>query len=133
MIGITETKRIRFLKYLIDSGLDVDSTERTIEGYYKYGCLFVISDFARYKVEITENFKNLEEINVDISDLYMKNYEKLTKYLLDVSFHVLHDDFGFGDMRLTKYKDAMISQLECIADDYVDWTDFAGNIKMVEK
>lgn len=28
---------------------------------------------------------------------------------------------------------ALIYQLECIADDYVDWSDFAGNIKMVEK
>lgn len=72
MIGITDTKRIRFLKYLIDAGLDIDSTERTIEGYYKRGCLFVISDFARYKVEITGNFKNLEGINVDTSDLYEK-------------------------------------------------------------
>lgn len=76
MIGITETKRIRFLKYLIDAGLDIDSTERTIEGYYKRGCLFVISDFARYKVEITGNFKNLEGINVDTSDLY----EEIVKY-----------------------------------------------------
>lgn len=74
-----------------------------------------------------------EKIDKRAYDLYMKNNEKLTKYLLDVSFHVLHDDFGFGDKRLTKYKDAMISQLECIADDYVDWSDFAGNIKMVEK
>lgn len=76
MIGITETKRIRFLKYLIDAGLDIDSTERNIEGYYKCGCLFVISDFSRYKVEITGNFKNLEGINVDTSDLY----EEIMKY-----------------------------------------------------
>lgn len=73
---MADTKRIRFLKYLIDAGLDVDSTERTIEGYYKHGCLFVISDFARYKVEITGNFKNLEGINVDTPDLY----EEIMKY-----------------------------------------------------
>lgn len=67
-----DTKRIRFLKYLIDAGLDIDSTERTIEGYHKSRCLFVISDFARYQVEITGSFKNLEGINIDISDLYEK-------------------------------------------------------------
>lgn len=66
-------------------------------------------------------------------DLFLKNSDQLTKHLLNVSFHVLHDEFGFGDRRLTKFKDAMIEQLEMIADEYVDWSDFDGNIRMVEK
>ncbi len=74
-----DTKRIRFLKYLIDLGIDVNSSEKTIEGYYKRGCLFVISDFARYQVEITGSLKNLEGINIDTSDLYeeIMNYAGL--------------------------------------------------------
>lgn len=73
------TKRKEFLKYLIDAGLDIDSSGETIRSYYKRGCLFVISDFARYQVKITENFKNLEGINVDTSDLYeeIMNYASL--------------------------------------------------------
>ena len=59
-----DTKRTRFLKYLIDIGLDIESTARTIEGYYKRSYLFIISDFARYQVEITGSFKNLEGINI---------------------------------------------------------------------
>ena len=65
------------------------------------------------------------EMGDEIMNEFVKNFAELT--------HVLHDKFGFGDKRLTKYKDHMIYQLECIADDYVDWSDFTGNIKMVEK
>ena len=65
--------------------------------------------------------------------IYVKNTHNLYKDFLDVAIHVLHDEFGFGDMRNTKFKDAMTKELEYIADEYVDWSDYRGNIKMIEK
>lgn len=66
-------------------------------------------------------------------EIYVKNTHNLYKHFIDVSIHVLHDEFGFGDIRNTRYKDAMVKQLEYIADEVVDWSDFKGNIKMMEK
>lgn len=63
-------KRKEFLKYLIGLGLDVDSTGHTIEAYYKNECVFTISDFVRYQVEITSNLKRLGDENIDVEDLY---------------------------------------------------------------
>lgn len=65
-----DTKRKRFLKYLIDLDIDVDSMGQAIEANYKNELLFLISDLSRYQMEITGNLKHLGDENIDVSDLY---------------------------------------------------------------
>lgn len=65
-----DTKRKRFLKYLIDLGIDVDSMGQTIEANYKNEYLFLVSDLSRYQMEITGNLKHLGDEGIDVSDLY---------------------------------------------------------------
>lgn len=65
-----DTKRKRFLKYLIDLDIDVDSMGQTIEANYKNECLFLVSDLSKYQVEITGNLKHLSDENIGVADLY---------------------------------------------------------------
>ena len=41
---------------------------------------------------------------------------------------VLYDEFGFGEKRLTRFKDAVEKQADLVDLGYVDWSDFKGNI-----
>lgn len=66
-----DTKRIRFLNYLINLGIDVDSTGSTIYANYKNECIFSISDLSKYQMKITGNFKHLRDENIDVADLCM--------------------------------------------------------------
>lgn len=70
--AFSTTERKKFLKYLIDAGLDIDSSTRTIEGYYKGRCIFTISRAVRYQVEVTGSFRRLEDEDIDIAGLYEK-------------------------------------------------------------
>lgn len=74
-----DTKRKRFLEYLIDLGIDIDSTGQTIKAKYKNEYLFSISDLSRYLMEVTGNLKYLKDENIDVADLYMNiiNYASL--------------------------------------------------------
>lgn len=65
------TKRKKFIKFLIDLGIDVDSMGQKIEAYYKNEWLFIVSDLSKYQVEITGNLKYLGDENIDVADLYM--------------------------------------------------------------
>lgn len=65
-----DTKRLRFLKYLIGLGFDVDSTRQAIEAKYKNEYMFLISDFLKYQMAITGNFKHLIDEDIDVADLY---------------------------------------------------------------
>lgn len=73
------TKRMMFLKYLIDLDLDVDSSGNAIEAYYKNEIVFLISDLSRYQMKITGNLKHLGDENIDVADLYKEimNYASL--------------------------------------------------------
>lgn len=53
--------------------------------------------------------------------------------VLACCMQVLHDDFGFGDVRMNRFKDRVQDQFDLVSEDYVDWSDFRGNFKMVEK
>lgn len=64
------TKRNCFLNRLIDLGFDIDSTEHTIEAYFKNEFVFLISDLSRYQMEITGNLKHLGDENINVPDLY---------------------------------------------------------------
>ena len=51
---------------------------------------------------------------------------------LALSIETLHDEFGFGDIRINRYKDRLQSKLDCINNDYVKWEDIRGNISIKE-
>lgn len=68
------TKRKEFIKFLIDSGLDVDTTRNRIDCYYKDKGLFFVSDCEQFHSEITGDLKNLE------GELPYKIYSELRKY-----------------------------------------------------
>lgn len=68
------TKRKEFIKFLIDSGLDVDTTRNRIDCYYKDKGLFFVSDCEQFQSEITGGLKNLE------GELPYKVYSELRKY-----------------------------------------------------
>ena len=68
------TKRKEFIKFLIDSGLDVDTTKKRVDCFYKDKGLFFISDCVQFHSEITGGLKNLE------GELPYKVYSELRKY-----------------------------------------------------
>lgn len=68
------TKRNEFIKFLIDSGLDVDTTGKKIECYYKDYPVFLVSDYRQFQSEITGGLKELND------ELPYKIYNELKKY-----------------------------------------------------
>lgn len=68
------TKRKEFIKFLIDSGLDVDTTRNSIECYYKDNLVFVVSDYRQFQSEITGVLETLS------GELPYKVYYELKKY-----------------------------------------------------
>lgn len=68
------TKRKEFIKFLIDSGLDVDTTRNRIDCYYKDKGLFFVSDYEQFQSEITGVLEKLS------GELPYKIYNELRKY-----------------------------------------------------
>ncbi len=68
------TKRKEFIKFLIDSGLDVDTTRNRINCYYKDKGLFFVSDYEQFQSEVTGYLEKLD------GELPYKIYSELRKY-----------------------------------------------------
>lgn len=68
------TKRKEFIKFLIDLGLDVDTSRNSIECYYKDNLVFLVSDNRQFKSEITGVLERLS------GELPYKIYSELRKY-----------------------------------------------------
>ena len=68
------TKRKEFIKFLIDSGLDVDTSRNKIECYYKNNLVFLVSDGRQFQSEITGVLESLS------GELPYKVYSELRKY-----------------------------------------------------
>lgn len=68
------TKRKEFIKFLIDSGLDVDTTRKSIGCYYKDNLVFLVTDYRRFQIEITGVLEKLS------GELPYKIYNELRKY-----------------------------------------------------
>lgn len=68
------TKRKEFIKFLIDSGLDVDTSRNKIECYYQNSLLFLVYDLRQFQSEITGLLKELD------GELPYKIYNELRKY-----------------------------------------------------
>lgn len=68
------TKRKEFIKFLVDLGLEVETTGNRIECYCRRNFLFFVSDIVQYKSEITGELSKLKgELPYDI-------YRELRKY-----------------------------------------------------
>ena len=52
------SKRSEIIKYLLDLGLDVDTQNSEIKGYYNDEHIFTIGDWGEYQIEV---LRNLEE------------------------------------------------------------------------
>lgn len=62
-----------------------------------------------------------------------ENTKRITNEFFSACLQVLYDEFGFGEKRLTKFKDAVEKQADLVDLGYVDWSDFKGNIDIKEK
>lgn len=70
------TKRKEFIKFLVDLGLDVDTSRNSIECYYKDNLVFLVSDNRQFKSEITGVLERLS------GELPYKIYSELRKYAI---------------------------------------------------
>ena len=73
--------------------------------------------------KITEEAKNGADENARI----------VMNELFAACLQVLYDEFGFGEKRLTRFKDEVEKQANLVDLGYVDWCDFKGNIDIKEK
>ena len=58
---------------------------------------------------------------------------ELVYRFLGLCMQVLHDNFGFGDIRLKRFGKAVDEQLDAINADYVTFDDILENLNMKEK
>lgn len=68
------TKRKEFIKFLVDLGLEVDTSRKKIECYYKGNLVFLVSDYRQFQSEITGVLEDLS------GELPYKIYNELRKY-----------------------------------------------------
>ena len=62
----------------------------------------------------------------------IRERELVIKFL-GLCMQVLHDNFGFGDIRLKRFGKAVDEQLDAINADYVSFDDILENLSMKEK
>lgn len=67
------SKRSEIIKYLIDLGLDVDTQNSEIKGYYKDKHIFSIGDWREYQIEVLDDYKDWCEANAN--EVFMKMAE----------------------------------------------------------
>lgn len=54
----------------------------------------------------------------------------LIESFLALVCETLYDEFGFGDVRLNRFKDRLQNKLECINTDLVDFEDIRANMNV---
>lgn len=54
----------------------------------------------------------------------------LIESFLALVCETLYDEFGFGDVRLNRFKDRLQNKLECINSDLVDFEDIRANMSV---
>lgn len=58
---------------------------------------------------------------------------KVVEGVVDMACQVLHDEWGFGDKRLSRFKNLLLEQVALVEEGYVSLEDFSNNFKMIEK
>ena len=77
-----------------------------------------------------QKLKNFEK---DPPKFVKERETKLIVKFLGLCMQVLHDDFGFGDVRLKRFGASIDKQLDLINADYVSFDDMLVNLNMKEK
>ncbi len=62
----------------------------------------------------------------------IRERELVIKFL-GLCMEVLHDEFGFGDVRIKRFADRVNCKLDCINADYVSFDDIIENLSIKEK
>lgn len=57
----------------------------------------------------------------------------LIKVFLSIACETLSDEFGFGKVRLERFRDRLEKKLDCINTDYVSVADIVGNFNVESK
>lgn len=55
--------------------------------------------------------------------------ERTIATMLAMSIHVLLDEFGFGAVRIRRFKDRFDCKVDCLVDDMVSWGDIIEDIE----
>lgn len=106
---------------------------------WKYGVFY---DVNRQEIRRLSRMKSADfekELKKIIKDELNRNLEKQLNNerikILAVYLETLHDEFGFGDVRMTRLQDRIVYKLNCIGEGYTTFADIMENlnIKMKEK
>lgn len=83
----------------------------------------------RRLIKLLGSEKNLKQL-----ERFQERREKeLIIKFLGLCMETLHDEFGFGDLRLKRFADRVNSKLDCINADYVTFDDIIENLSLKEK
>jgi len=74
-------------------------------------------------------YRNITRVPISITKAQMKDFTEEVKTNCTTTFKImtmltLHDEFGFGEQRLTRFGDRFDLKCECLIDDYATWLDY---------
>lgn len=69
------------------------------------------------------------QMKIYTDNVKQESVKKAVDAFAIASFMVLHDKFGFGEMRLKKFNSEISNLFECILEDYVTLEDMRTEIK----
>lgn len=70
---------------------------------------------------------------IEFENYQRKREKELVIKFLGLCMEALHDEFGFGDVRLRRFGERVEKKLDCINADYVTFSDILENLNMIEK
>lgn len=85
----------------------------------------------RTKARLPNNLGNAVEL--EIKNYFQEERKKEGTQFIAVALETLHDEFGFGDVRLQRFADRLIVKLEAINSGYASYGDLMENLNIKEK
>lgn len=85
----------------------------------------------RTKTRLPSNLGNAVEL--EIKNYFEEERKKAGVQFIAVALETLHDEFGFGDVRLQRFADRLILKLEAINAGYASYKDLIENLNIKEK